>query len=72
MSDERGRYGITRKEYPSGQVFYVFEHLAGSEVSPLRDGLLRIELRKGTDFNEVKKFEDWFNRHIEAIAYSRN
>lgn len=68
--DERGRYAITRKEYPSGQAYYIFEHLEGGHVSPLRNGTLRVELRKGTDFQEVKKFEEWLNRNVETIAYT--
>ena len=68
--DERGRYSICRKEYPSGQAFYMFEHLEGEVVSPLRNESFRIELKKETDFDEVKRFEEWLNRSIETIAYT--
>ena len=72
MRDERGRYSIVRKEYPNGQVFYIFSLLSGEEISPLRDGSLRIELKRGTNFEEVKRFEAWLNLNIEAVAYTRN
>ena len=66
--DERGKYNIVRKEYPSGQPYFIFEYLEGDQVSPLTNRNFRIELKTGINFDEVKKFEEWLNRNIAAIA----
>jgi hypothetical protein len=70
MQDERGRYGIVRKQDLNGKSFYVFDLISGQPISPLASGELRIELKKDTKLGEVKRFEAWLNVNIDAIAFT--
>ena len=47
----------------------MFEHLSGTPIAPVTQ--LRIELRVGTNVEDVKRFEEWLNGQIETIAFGK-